>query len=290
MIGSFIVNLILSWFFASASHAPIINSDWQLISLKPNSKEIVLNADKGAVLSVSDRSLLFKKNSDKAQPIASITKLMTALVFLDHNPGWDEVYTIQPSDNILGGHLNLFLGEQVKIKDIFYTSLIASDNGATIALVHATGLSEEQFVAEMNEKARRLSLFKTKFADPIGLSDENVSTASEVAWLADEAFSKKEISETTTKSSYEFTSVDGKDKKIESTDYLLFDSTPGPWQVLGGKTGFTDKAGYCFVGRFKDNQNRELISVVLGSNGKNDRFKESKSLVNWVWENYSWTK
>ncbi|MHB8903713.1 MAG: hypothetical protein ACYC40_01235, partial [Patescibacteria group bacterium] len=103
MIGSLIINLILSWFFLTTNNPATIGSDWQMIGLKPSAEKIVLNADKGAVLSVADRSLLFKKNADKIQPIASITKLMTALVFLDHNPGWNEVYKITPADNILGG-------------------------------------------------------------------------------------------------------------------------------------------------------------------------------------------
>jgi len=290
MIGSLILNLIFSWFFITNSNTALVNSNWQMISLNPEAKNFVLNSDKGAVLSVTDRSFLFKKNADKVQPIASITKLMTALVFLDHNPGWDQIYEITPSDKILGGHLNLFLGDRLKIKDLFYTSLIASDNGATIALVHATGLSEKDFVSEMNKKAAELKLLKTKFSDPIGLSDNNVSTAEEVTWLAKEAFSRKEIRETTTNSNYEFTTEGGKDIKIESTDNLLFDSAPGPWQLLGGKTGYTDQAGYCFVGRFKDNTGRELISAILGSSGKNDRFIESKNLVNWVWQNYRWSK
>lgn len=290
MIGSLIINLILSYFFLSSNKPALVNENWQMISLKPGAQEIVLNADKGAVLSVNDRSFLFKKHADTPQPIASITKLMTALVFLEHNPGWDTFYKITPNDNIEGGHLNLFLGEEITIKDIFHTSLIASDNGATIALVHASGLSEKDFVAEMNRKASALSLRNTKFSDPIGLSDNNVSTAAEVAWLAKEAFNNRDIGETMKYSSYQFKTIEGKDKKVESTDYLLFDSAPGPWEVLAGKTGYTDEAGYCFVGRFRDKEGRELISAVLGSSSRNDRFRESKSLVNWVWQNYIWSK
>ena len=82
--------------------------------------------------------------------------------------------------------------------------------------------------------------------------------------------------------------INGKEKKIESTDYLLFDLEKNTFQVKGGKTGYTDKAGYCFVGRFKDETGREIISVVLNSTGKNERFKETKSLVNWVFQNYEW--
>jgi D-alanyl-D-alanine carboxypeptidase len=166
--------------------------------------------------------------------------------------------------------------------------LIASDNGATLALVHATGLSEEEFIKKMNEQALKLGLLNTKFIDPVGLSDQNVSTAREVALLAKSALTREEIRQATESKDYKFTTINGKDKEIESTDYLLFDSGKNSFQVLGGKTGYTDRAGYCFVGRFKDESGREIISVVLNSSGKNERFKESKSLVNWVFNNYNW--
>ena len=265
-----------------------MNDNIKVIKQNPNAPEINILADKGVVLSNSDRVFFFDKKSDEVQPIASITKLMTALVFLDNNPGWDTTYTITGDDNVEGGKLNLFPGEEIKLKDIFKTSLIASDNGATLALVHASGLSEEEFIKKMNEKASELRLTNTKFIDSVGLSDNNVSTAREVALLAKEALSRSEITDATESKGYQFTTVNGREKVIESTDYLLFDSEENPFQVMGGKTGYTDKAGYCFVGRFKDTSGREIISVVLNSAGKNERFKESKSLVNWVFSNYNW--
>lgn len=212
---------------------------------------------------------------------------MTALVFLENNPGWEESYTITRDDNIAGGYLNLFLGEQIKIKDIFATSLIASDNGAAMALVHASGLSEEEFVNKMNEKAKALFLVNTQFIDPTGLSDSNVSTAREVALLAKEALMKNEINDVVSKKEYLFSTPGGREKKIESTNYLLFDTSKNNFQILGAKTGYTDEAGYCFVGRFAED-NREVISVVLNSDGKNERFKETKNLINWVFANYNW--
>ncbi|MFZ4631826.1 MAG: D-alanyl-D-alanine carboxypeptidase family protein [Patescibacteria group bacterium] len=281
-------NLILSLILLQSNGNVLVNNDFKIIKLNPAAPEFTLSADKGAVLSVNDRVFFYSKNSDLVQPIASISKLMTALVFLENNPGWETNYTITDKDSVEGGRLNLFIGEELKIKDIFKTSLIASDNGATLALVHSSGLSEDDFIKKMNEKAFALGLKKTSFVDTVGLSDNNISSAKEVALLAKEALSKKEIREATETKEYNFKTLNGREKKIESTDNLLFDSEKNNFSVLGGKTGYTDKAGYCFVGRFKDGNGREIISVVLNSSGKNERFKESKSLVNWVFNNYDW--
>lgn len=250
----------------------------------------VIPADKAAIFDLSSNSFLWRKNADVKQPLASITKLMTALVFLDNNPGWDKVYKIGPEDNISGGKVNLFLGEELSAKDLFYASLVASDNGATIAMVHLSGLSEEAFVLKMNEKARQLGLFNTSFADPIGLSDRNLSTASDIARLAKAAFADADIAAATTKDAYIFKTQDGKKKTLESTDYLLGLDLGGEISVSGGKTGYTDKAGYCFVGRFKNQSGREIIVVVLNSDTKNNRFKDSKALALWSFAGYSWGK
>jgi len=282
------LNLLLSFILLGSNSGTAVNNDLKIIRPLPSAPEMSLVADKGAVLSVNDRIFFYSKNADVAQPIASISKLMTALVFLENNPGWDTTYTITRGDQVSGGILNLFPGDEIRVRDIFKTSLIASDNGATLALVHSTGLSEKEFVIKMNAKAKSLGLEKTSFTDATGLSDQNVSTAREVAIMAKEALSKDEIRQTTETKNYQFSTIDGRSKTIESTDNLLFDSAQNNFEVLGGKTGFTDKAGYCFVGRFKDASGRELISVVLNSSGKNERFKESKSLVNWVFNNFSW--
>ncbi len=283
-----ILNLILTLILLRSNGSAVLNNDLKIINLNPNAPEISVAADKSAVLSLDDRVFFYAHNADQTQPIASITKLMTALVFIENNPGWDTTYTITEADQVEGGHLNLFPGEEVIISDLFKTSLIASDNGATLALVHATELSEADFVKKMNEKALALGLKRTSFADPVGLSDQNISTAREVALLAKAALAQEKIRQATETKDYEFGTIGGRVKKVESTDYLLFDSEKNNFQVLGGKTGYTDKAGYCFVGRFKDGNGREIISVVLNSSGKNERFKESKSLVNWVFSNYDW--
>jgi D-alanyl-D-alanine endopeptidase (penicillin-binding protein 7) len=289
MLGNLLLNLILSLFFSYSDFSALTNNP-TFVSLKPNAGETTIAAECGAVLAAQGRFFFYAKNADEVQPIASITKLMTALIFLENNPGWEKIYEITTADKVAGGRLNLFPGDNVKIKDLFYTSLVASDNGATLALVNSTGLSETEFVAKMNKKAKKLGLTKTHFVDPIGLSSNNVSTAREVALFAKVALSQKEIRQATESKEYTFVTLEGKTKKLESTDYLLFDSEKNSFSVLGGKTGYTDQAGYCFVGRFKDSSGQEVISVVLNSAGKNERFRESKTLVNWVFQNYNWLK
>jgi D-alanyl-D-alanine carboxypeptidase (penicillin-binding protein 5/6) len=286
MFIDFFVNLILIVFFAVSGIPTTISNNADIIALLPTDSEKIVAADKAAVLSEDGRYLLFNKNADEPQPIASITKLMTALVFLDTKPNWSATYQITAADNIEGGKLHLFSGDTLNLKDLFLTSLVASDNGATIALVHASGLSEEDFVLKMNAKAKVLGLNQTSFSDPIGLSDKDVSTAREVALLAHEALDDPDISNAVKMSEYRFQTLEGREKFIESTDYLLFDSATGGFAPLGGKTGYTDKAGYCFVGRFKGPNGEDLIAAVLNSAGKNDRFKESKTIINWVFDHY----
>lgn len=255
---------------------------------KENTPEFSLTASSGAVLLVKNNTFLYEKNATDKQPIASLTKLMTALVFLDHNPGFSTEYVIKSSDNIAGGKNNLFTGDTVKLQDLFNTSLVASDNGATLALARSTGLSDEEFVKAMNDKASKLGLFNTSFTEPTGLSDKNVSTAKEVARLAKEALGHEEIKKATVIKEYQFTTREGREKKISSTDYLLYSDSNPNISLLGGKTGYTESAGYCFVGKFADNRQDEVISVVLNSSGKNDRFLETKSLVDWVFTNFNW--
>ena len=290
MISSFVFNLIFSLIFGlSFGNTPLITNHEALV-ISP--KDGVLDAPwddqaakRAAVLSADGNFFLFSRQADEVQPIASISKLMTALVFVELGPDWEEIYEIGPEDSVAGGRVNLFLGEKLSLKDLFLTSLIASDNGAAKALVNASGLSEEEFVARMNDRARRLGLSRTRFVDPIGLSTGNLSTAREVAFLAREAWLVPEIRAASASQTYEFTTLNGREKKIESTDYLLFLEEI---EVLGGKTGYTEEAGYCYVGYLRSPEGRAVISVVLGASGRNERFQVSRDLANWAFNSYDW--
>ncbi len=248
----------------------------------------VVDAKSVAVLTDDGHIWLSAKAPERRQAIASITKLMTALVFLDKNPGWEKEYTIARRDLVEGGKVNLYLGDTVKVKDLFNASLVASDNGATLALARSTGLSDEQFIAAMNQKAKDLGLMQTEFSDAVGLNNDNLSTAKDVARLAQAALNQPDIAAAAVRSSYRFQTVAGQEKALESTDWLLEGDLPKGLQVLGGKTGYTDQSGYCFVGRFKDEQGRSVIVAVLDSGGKNERFLQARALATWAFTYCQW--
>jgi D-alanyl-D-alanine carboxypeptidase len=136
----------------------------------------------------------------------------------------------------------------------------------------------------MNEKAGQLELEQTRFFDTVGLSKDNISTASEVALIAQAAFAKEEIREATLKKKYEFKTKEGRLKTIRNTDGLLEVFPQNGIKILGGKTGYTESAGYCFVGRFTNQDGKEIISVILGAESNDSRFSETKGLVEKVFE------
>ena len=258
----------------SSTHLPNVQ-ETPIFVRQPGIADPDLSVKRAAVLTAGSNVFLWGKDAETPQPIASISKLMTALVFLDHNPGWDTTYQVGPRDSIGGGKNNLFTGDTVKLRDIFYTSLVASDNGATLALVHSTGLTDEQFVKLMNEKAKKIGMFSASFVEPTGLSDQNQASARDIARLAREALLQPELKKAVTTEKYDFKTAEDREKKISSTDELLGDDVTDV-SILGGKTGFTDAAGYCFVGQFKNTAGKQIISVVLGAPNKEARFSQTK--------------
>ncbi len=262
-----------------------------VISKKPAQKLIApfaLKAAAGAVMDVRNNKIIFAKNADKERSIASITKLMTAMVFLDNNPGWDNIYQIKREDRREGGKIYLYMGEKVKVRDLFYLSLVGSANTATIALVDSTGMSEKEFTRKMNEKAKSMGLVNTVFYDPTGLNNNNVSTAKEITKFAGVALANSDISKATLSKKYKLATMGGRKRIIYSTDRLLGVFSQNGVSIIGGKTGYLEAAGYSFVGKFIDSGGREIISVVLGGSSKNSRFSETRELVEWAYENYVW--
>jgi len=271
----------LSRFFKSAqAGSPAVESpEIPVKKLRLVMADNEFTAENGVVLNYDDDSLCFSKHPDKGWPIASITKLFTAYTFLDYNPGWETDYVIKAEDKREGGKIHLFTGDKVKVKDLFYFSLVGSDNTATAALVHATGLSEEEFVEKMNLKVGELGLKNTKLVDPVGLKDGNISTAREIALFAKMALAKEEISRASLTKSYEFKTAQGRKKIITNTNELLNRFPKEGVSLLGGKTGFINSAGYCLVSRFKNKDGREIITVILGADSDNGRFDLTKKLV-----------
>jgi len=246
---------------------------------------VVISAVAAVVIDKKTRQVLWQKNSELARPIASITKLVSALVFLENNPGWDTEVTINASDYRDGGRRWVYQGEIVTVRDLLNIALVASDNNAVISLVRSTGLTEEEFVKAMNQKAQALGMNQSVFLEPTGLESSNLSTASDVIKLAQSAFEVEEIKKATTQSEYSFTVINNKRQDtIKNTNKLL----ESYLNIQAGKTGYLEEAGYCLVSEVKNSENQKVIIAVLGSGTEAGRFQDLKALSQWVFDNYEW--
>ncbi len=190
------------------------------------------------------------QNDEVILPLASLTKLMTALVFLDTNPKWDDSLVIDeevinyPKEYVgddSTSEVAIKLGDKVKVSDLWSALLVASSNQSAAGLLKASGLSLQDFVSKMNDKAKVLGLGKTHFVDVAGLDAHNVSTAREMAILAREAFSQTMIAAASRQRQATMTvmSSDGQWRSVPVTNrnYSLLEFNPD-----GAKTGFLVEA------------------------------------------------
>ena len=256
------------------------------IKINDESLGIKTTATNVIAVDLASGKILFEKNADQARPIASITKLMTALVFLDNNPGWNEQVTIK---NVLSiGNNNFSDGERIKAKDVFYSALVGSDNTAARNLAYATGMSMEEFVSAMNAKALEMELSEANFVDPDGLDPANRASAIDVIKILRAALESNDVILATQRRTYEFRSLSGDYHYIKTTNDLLssFINNP-PYSVVAAKTGSLLAAGYCLAMAIEKDGNVVLV-VSLKSESNYYRFQDVKSLAYWVFENYEW--
>jgi len=226
------------------------------------------------VIDPTSGEVLYVKNAEAAVPIASLSKLMTAMVFLEQHPDLDRVVTVSRDDKEGAGHGQLRIGEHVALGDLLHMSLMCSDNCATRVLARESGLSEEDFMARMNRKALELGMSHTRFVECTGLDERNVSTASDVARMLRAAATVPLIREITTTREYQFASAH-RIHEIRNTDRLLYGDR---YTIMGGKTGFIQEAGYCFATWIRT-EGRDLIAVVLGAPTAATRFADTMRIL-----------
>ena len=249
---------------------------------------VELRSRSSVLIDTRSGSILFSKGQDKIVPIASITKLVMAMVFLDTDPDWDASVTIIASDLEKEGIPYIGLGETLTVRDAFYTAMVGSANNTALAITRSTGMSEEEFVAKMNSKARQLELFHTNFSDPTGYDQENSSTALDVARMMFHALSYPELKDALTRKEYRFKTAQGFKRYVPATNALLSSYlNEGEYEIVGGKTGYTDEARYTLVVR-AIHGDADVIGIVLGSPTIDDRFQDLKSLLAWGFRTFSW--
>jgi len=223
--------------------------------------------------------VLWEENSQTQRSIASITKVMTATVFLENNPDLAEPVTVQRGDVFQASTTHLHANDKVTTDDLLHLLLIASDNAAARALARVSPLGSEGFIRRMNEKADELGLQATHYADPSGLLSENVSSAYDMARLITHASQDERIS--AIMRTNEYTVYSGKRPiTFHSTNHLLRE---GNVDVRAGKTGFITKAGYCLATVLRlQGSSQDVAVVVFGARSNAGRFMESRNLFNWA--------
>ncbi len=222
---------------------------------------------------------LYGKDEHIVRPIASITKLLTALTFLDYKVDWDKEVPMIMSDVENSSRSVLRAGHIYRVRDLIHASLMGSDNRATRALARSTGVSPDSFVIAMNAKARELGFLSMHVEEPTGLSENNVGNAEDVARLLNTAANNETISRILQEKQYTFFSVNKHRQYIfGNTNRLLH----GRYEVEGGKTGYIEEAGWCFTARATDRYGHDLTAVVLGAHSNGQRFTQAQKLFDWA--------
>lgn len=224
--------------------------------------------------------ILYQKKADMPYPLASITKLMTALTLIDSKVDWESKGMFDKNDRRNGDIPYLIPGDEIALKDALTVMLVASSNDAAAFLARVVFGDEVKAVAAMNKKAQELGLKRMNFVDVTGLNPQNTGTAREVAALARIALSYAEIGQAVRKSTFDFTPQGKPARKVYATDQLLNWFRAGNMEILGGKTGYIDESKYNLVFAL-GKQGSELIGVIFGSESNDLRFKEMAKLINW---------
>lgn len=224
-------------------------------------------------------SVLFTQHADTPVPLASITKLMTALTVYEHGLRMDEVIRIAPED-IKGGAIPYLIpGDEVTVRDLWNLMLIVSSNDAAAALVRSTGRTEQEFVADMNDFAKSLGLTHTRFADTSGLDPTNISTPREIAALARIAFAVPDIVHESELGEYVFTPKNQVARRAKATNLFRSSiSLPG-FELIGTKTGHIAESGYNLVAAVRS-KNGVFIGVIVGAPTVWERFTFMRELLN----------
>lgn len=255
--------------------------------VKAEVEDLAPNAKSAIMIEASTGEILFQKNKDEKLAPASMTKMMSMLIIMETIENgslkWDEIITASEKASSMGGsQIFLKVGEKMSVTDLFKGVAIASGNDAVVALAERVSGSEEQFVKEMNKKAKELGLKNTNFMNTTGLtSDNHYSSAYDMSIIARELVKHEKILEFT--STYE--------------DYLRKDTKNPFWLVNtnrlvrfkegvdGLKTGFTDEAGYCLTATMKKD-NMRLITVVMKEESANKRSADTTKMLDYGFNVY----
>ena len=237
-----------------------------------------VRAEAAIIYDSATGQVLWESNAQDQRSIASITKVMTAVVFLEDSPDLSEEVLVEATDVRAASTTYIRRGYRVTKGDLLHLTLIASDNAAARALARVSSHGSEAFIERMNSKAAELGLTATHYADPSGLLSANVSSAYDMAKLITYVSGDERIASIMQKQNYTVTSG-RRVINIHSTNQLVM---KGDVDVQAGKTGFIRNSGYCLATLLRLPQGGPQVAVVvLGAKSNAGRFWETRHLFNW---------
>ncbi len=244
-------------------------------------ERLTLRSQVALVLDEREGVVLYERATGTPRPIASLTKLMTALVTLESGVALDEAVTItvEDRDRLRGSHSRIAIGAMLSRGDLLRAALGASDNRAASALARAFPGGREAFIAAMNARAQALEMTGTRFADASGLAAGNVSTARDLLKLLDAARAQPLIHNFTTTSEFHVTDQ-ATHRVIEfvNTNRLVRQER---WEIALSKTGYTADAGNCLVMHVTV-AGRPLSIVLLNSWGRASKYGDAQRIRDWL--------
>lgn len=272
-----LTHLFFSLFLShSLSSEPAL--DFKTPQKNPALTAPVLSAEAAIAYDTASKTVLYKKNIFEMREMASISKLMTAIIVLDNHKLDEKLTVSKKAADMISSKIWLLPSEEISAENALYGLLIASGNDAAVALAEFDSVTEENFVKKMNAKAHEIGLTNTHFSNAAGLDDKNsYSTAYDILKLSLKALEYPFIKKAVALQKLEIRSTNGKIKhKLKNTNELLGNDY---FNFYGLKTGKTEGAGPSFVGLAKAKNGNEILTVVLGSN---NRFQDTKVLLDWV--------
>lgn len=245
-------------------------------------EEPKINARAAIIYDRTTKQIIWGKNENEKRPMASTTKIMTALVVLENSNLSDVVTISKKAAGTGGSRLKISAGDKITVNDLLYGLMLRSGNDAAVALAEHVGGSIEGFADLMNKKAKELGLNNTNFVTPHGLDNENhYTTAYELAVLTDYALNNETFAKIVNTKSTSI-SINGNTRNIYNTNELLGYMLG----VDGVKTGFTNGAGRCLVTSCTRDDN-QIITIVLGCDTKKQRTSDSTKLIEYAFKNYT---
>jgi len=282
-----ILGILLSWGileaqgtigFSKSSRSPDHRNYSHVTAIRVPQK-LILRSASALVEDQQTGECLVQKKAETVLPIASITKLMTAMVVLDAQMNLQESITVEPEDvdRLRFSRSRLPVGTRLTRGEALLLALMASENRAAHALGRTYPGGLDAFVIAMNAKSKSLGLAETHFEDPIGISSGNVSSARELVRMVDAAYQYSLVREFTTRK--EVTIHSGRRTLKFRNSNLLIRSRS--WQIGLSKTGFINEAGRCLVMQAHVAQ-RPVLIVLLDAQGKLTRFGDANRIKHWI--------